>query len=267
VGEALLIEYRYADGDDDRLGALARELVVAPVEIIVATDGQAIQAAKDATSTIPIVMISSGDPVGVGFVQSLERPGGNITGLTSLSTELAPKRLQYLRDIYPALTRVGVLANPENSVRKLEWERTRQAAESLGLRAQPLFVSETSEIEPAVRNAVADGVDGLMVFGDTVLVNARDKIFALTAEYRIPVMYEGSRRVLDGGLISYSPALEERYRRSAIYVDKILRGASPADLPVEEPRAFELTVNLSTAESLGLTIPDSITSSADRVVR
>jgi len=267
IGENLLIEYRLADAETASLDTLAAELVSLGVEVIVATDTRATAAAKKATRTIPIVMVSSGDPVGAGFVETLARPGTNITGLTSLAVELAPKRLELLRDILPSLAHVSVLGDLANPVRQLEFKATQASAEALGVRVTGWSVEEASDVEPVLRSAAADRPDALIVFGDNATVVARDTIFALTAEYSLPDVYEGYRRVLDGGLIAYGPILEERYRRSATYVDKILKGANPAEMPVEEPTRFELAVNLKTAEALGLTIPLHVLARADRIVR
>lgn len=267
IGQNILVEYRYAGADPDRVEQLAAELVDLPVDVVVATDTRAIAAAKGATSSIPIIMVSSGDPVEAKFVLSLARPGENITGLTSLSAELGPKRLELLREILPSLAYLGVLRASADSVREREWQNIRAAAGAAGVRARELFVHTPEEIEPLFRDAVDDGVEAFMVFGDSILVQQRRQIFNLTERYRVPVMYEGAQRVMDGGLISYSPSLASRYRRSATYVHRVLNGANPAELPVEQPVQFELNVNLRTAEMLGIVIPQAVLARADLVVQ
>jgi putative ABC transport system substrate-binding protein len=267
VEENVHIEYRLADGESGSLESLATELVSLGVDVIVATDSRAIAAAKSVTQTTPIVMVSPGDPVAAGFVETLARPGGNVTGLSSLGTELAPKRLELLKEVVPGLTHVAVLGDLDNPVRQLEFKATQAAGDAAGVRTTGWSVQEVGDVDPAIRAAAADSAQALIVFGDNVTVVTRDTIFGLSTEYSLPAVYEGYRRVLDGGLIAYGPILEERYRRSATYVDKILKGMNPAEIPVEEPTRFELAVNLKTAEELGLTIPATVLARADRVVR
>ncbi len=257
----------YAEGDEAALNEIVQNAVDRGFQIIVANDTRTTLAAKRATSDVPIVMVSSGDPVGAGLVASLPRPGGNVTGLTTLSKDLAAKRLEVLKEIAPTVSYIGVFGDPSNPIRATEWNETDIAGRNLGVSTLPLAVSYQAEIQPAFESAVADGVDAFVVFGDNLFGLNRDTFFELSRQYMVPVMYEGTQWVEQGGLAAYSPSIAERYRRAATYVDKILKGARPKDLPIEGPINFDLAINVRTAEALGLTIPESIIMRATRVVQ
>lgn len=267
MGESILIEYRYANGQPELLDSFVRDLLASQVDLIVATNSPAIAGAQRATARVPIVMVSSGDPVGAGFVAGLNRPGGNITGMTSLSAELARKRLELLKEVYPALSRVGVLWDPTNPIRKAEWDQSQSSGEAIGVQTESLQVSTTEDIEAALQGSLASGVDALMVFGDSIIVLNRDKVLKHIGDHHVPAVFEGGRWATDGGLMSYGPSLAERFRRAATYVDKILRGADPAGIPVEGPTKFELSINLKTAEALGLSVPAGVVARAEQVIR
>jgi ABC-type uncharacterized transport system substrate-binding protein len=261
----LNIEYRFAESQD-QLSAMAADLARLRVAVIVAGGSEGIQAAQKATSTIPIVMTNSGDPVREGFVASLRRPGGNITGLTQISPELAGKRVQILRELVPRLARVAILWHPLHPNTPLTFSETRTAAEQLGLRIVSLEVKTPEDFEDAFTAAAKEGIGAMIVLRDPFTVRHRALIAESAARLRVPAMYETADYVLAGGLIFYGPSFVELYRRSATYVDKILKGAKPADLPVEQPTTFELVINLKTAKAIGLAIPPSLLLRADRVI-
>ena len=264
-GRNILLEPRWAAGRD-RLPDLARELVRLPVDVLVAAATPASLAAKAATSTIPIVMVGVGDPVKVGLVASLARPGGNITGLSLLTTDLSGRRLQLLLEILGRNGRVAALINPENEVHAVFLEETRAAAAKLGVQLETLSARNESEMRQAFEAARAKRAEAMVFFDDPVLWSHRKQAVALAARYRVPVVYGYSEFVDEGGLISYGPDRPDQYRRTAVYVDKILKGAKPGDLPIEQPTRFQLVVNLKTAKALSLTIPQSLLISADRVI-
>lgn len=265
-GQNVFVERRYSMGNPDRLPALAAELVDLGVDVIVANDTPSIVAAKNATGAIPIVMATAGDPVGQGFIASLARPGGNITGLTSIAPDMALKRLEVLKELIPSLTSVAVVWDPRNPARQQEWDYTLTAAAALPVRVVPMHVRGREDLEPVFAGAADMGAGAVMVFADQVISTNRDTFLGLAASHRMPVMFEGSQWVERGGLISYGPNIRHRLLRSAAYVDKILRGANPAELPVEAPTVFEVAVNLKTAESLGLIIPKSVLDLASQFV-
>ena len=266
-GKNIVIEYRYAERKFDRLPALAGQLVSLKVDVIVTSASQETRAAKEATSTIPIVMTNDPDPVGTGFVASLARPGGNITGLSTLSPELSGKRLELLKEIIPKLSRVAVLGSstsPDNAdtLRELEL-----AAKALKVTLQYLNVLGVNDIETAFRAAGKERADAVLVLSSSVLTSQRRKIIGLAAKSRLPASYARPEFVESGGLMTYGVSLIDNYRRAATYVDKILKGTKPADLPVEQPTKFEFIINLKAAKQIGLTIPPNVLARADRVIR
>ena len=266
-GQNLVIEYRGAEGKDERLPDLAAELVGLHVDVIVAVAPTATRAAQHATHTIPIVMTGTGDPVGAGFVASLARPGGNITGLSLMMPELPGKRLELLKETVPQSTRVAVLANPAFEVSKLYLNNLTLAARALGLQLHVVEVRRADELDTAFAAMTREGADALIVLSDPALMDPLlGRVTDLAATHRLPAMYNWKMYVEAGGLMSYGPSLPGSHRRAATYVDKILKGANPADLPVEQPTKFELVINLKTAKALGLTIPLSLLGRADEVI-
>jgi len=265
-GRSILLEPRWAEGHHERLPGLARDLVNLPVDVLVAAATPANRAAKAATSTIPIVMVAVGDPVKVGLVASLARPGGNITGLSLLTPELSGRRLQLLLEISGRAKRVAALINPDNDVHAVFLEETRAAATKLGVQLEPLRARNDREMQQAFDSAGAQHFEGVVLFDDPVLWSHRKLAVALAARHRLPVVYGYSEFVDEGGLISYGPDRPDQYRRTAAYVDRILKGARPANLPIEQPTRFELVVNMKTAKALGLAIPQSILVRADKVI-
>ncbi len=267
-GENIAIEFRSADGSLERLNDLADELVRLHVDVIVAGSGLGAKAAQRATSTIPIVMANAGDPVELGLVASLPRPGGNITGLTPMTEELSGKRLELLREVVPRLRRLGVLWDQDSPPSAAQFKELKAAAKSLGVDIRSLAVRPpVPEIEKAFETAKTWRADAFIALDDPLLFSNRTRIIALAARHRLPAVY-GYREFPDaGGLLAYGPSRYDMYRRAAAYVDKILKGAKPADLPVERPMRFELVVNLKTAKTLGLTIPQSVLVRADQVIQ
>jgi putative ABC transport system substrate-binding protein len=266
-GKNIVIEWRSAEGKSDRLPALAAELVRLKVDIIVTGGGAATRAAKEATSTIPIVTAQDPDPVGNGFVASLARPGGNITGLSTYAPELSGKRLEILREIVPKLSRAAVLGTstqPGNAQVLKEIEPT---AKAFGVKLQYLDVLASKDIETAIRAASAARADGVLTLNSPVLSSQRTLLINLAAKSHLPVIYHQGRFVEEGGFIYYGVNLLDLDRRAAMYVVKILKGAKPADLPVEQPTKFELMINLKAAKQIGLTIPPNVLARADRVIR
>jgi putative ABC transport system substrate-binding protein len=265
-GQNLVIEYRSADGRDDRFPGLARELLALKVDVIVTRGTPAAKAVKNATSTVPVVMTASGDPVGVGLVTSLARPGGNITGLSAIVGELSPKRLELIREIVPGLARIAVLANTSNDAVRRDWARIETAARSLGVQSQLLDLRESDALGPTFDDASARRADALVVVIDAITQANQQRIVDLAMKHRLPAIYSSREFVDAGGLISYGVSYPDLYRRAATYVDKILKGTKPADLPVVQPTKFELVINLKTAKALGLTIPDKLLALADEVI-
>jgi putative ABC transport system substrate-binding protein len=267
-GKNIVIDWRHHEGKVDRLPALAAELVRLKVDIIVTAGAPAARVAKEATSTIPIVMTNVGDPVGSGFVASLARPGGNITGLSTLAPELSGKRLELLKEIVPELSRVAVFGtstNPDNAQMLREVDL---AAKVLGVKLQYLDVRERKDSETAFRAAVKELAEAvLMMVVGTVGASQRNQIVDLAMRSRLPVIYSGRADVEAGGLMTYGVNNTDLDRRAATYVHKILKGAKPADLPVEQPTKFEFIINLKTAKQIGLTIPPNVLARADRVIK
>jgi len=266
-GKSIVIEYRSAQGKPDRLPGLAAELVRLKVDVIVTGGSAVTRAAKEATVTIPIVMAQDPDPVGNGFVASLTRPGGNITGLSNLSTELSGKRLELLKETVPRLSRLAVLGNSTNPGHARALSETELAAKALGVKLQYLDVLTPKDIETAFREASKGRADAVLELGGPVLLSQRTQVADLAVKSRLPAIYHRQDFVEDGGLMSYAPDINDLARRAATYVDKILKGAKPADLPVEQPMKFELVINLKTAQALGLTIPPLLLFRADKVIR
>jgi putative ABC transport system substrate-binding protein len=266
-GKNILIEYRYAEGKLDRLRDLAAELVRLKVDIIVTGGSQTTHPAKDATATIPIVMSQDPDPVGNGFVASLARPGGNITGLSSLIADLSGKRLELIKEILPKLSRVAVLETSTNTGNARQLKETELAAGALGIKLQRLDVLGPNDIEAAFRAASKGRADAVLVLNGPVVSSHRKQLADLAVKSRLPVTYPQSEFVEDGGLMSYGVSFTDLFRRAATYVDKILKGRTPAELPVEQPIKFEFIVNLKSAKQIGLTIPPNVLVRADRVIR
>jgi putative ABC transport system substrate-binding protein len=267
-GEHVRFERRAAAGRDDRLPDLAADLVRRKMDVIVAIGLPAIRAARKATATIPIVMIAEGDPVQAGLVASIARPGGNVTGVTVLAPELSAKRLELLKEVVPGLRRAAVLWNPDDAEKQAEWKETEVAARRLAVELQSLPVRARADIEPAFEAAAKARSDGMIVLADALVVGQSRAIAALARAKRLPVVFPTSYFVDpgQGGLIAYGPNLIDLSRRAAAYVDRILKGAKPADLPVEQPTRLELTVNLATARALGLTLPPPVLLRADRTI-
>jgi putative ABC transport system substrate-binding protein len=266
-GKNLQLEVRWGEGKLERLPTLADELVQAKVDVIVAATSPSVVAARQATQTVPIVMPVSSDPVGDGLVASLARPGGNITGLSMMAPELGQKRLQLLEELFPKVSRaVAVLWNPAYVGMRSRFEQAQVAAPAVGLTVRSVEVRDTHELDVAFEAIIREHPDGLLLLVDPFTFSQRARIVEFGAEQRLPVIYESSDFVDVGGLISYGPNINEMYRRSATYVDKILRGAKPADLPVEQPTKFELAVNVRAAKALGIKFPESILLRADKVI-
>jgi putative ABC transport system substrate-binding protein len=263
----ITIEYRYAEGKLDLLRELAAELVRLKVDIIVTQSSLDAYAARQSTSTIPIVMTASGDAVGTGLVASLARPGGNITGLTSLSRELSGKRLELLKEVVPRLSRVAVLWNAANPDKARDVEETQIQARTLGLELQSLEIRGPNDFDGAFQTATRKRAGALLTLADSLTITHQSRIVDLAAKNRLPAMHEQKEFVEAGGLMAYGPSLLGLFRHVATYVDKILKGAKPADLPVEQPTQFELVINLKTAKNIGLTIPPELLVRANKVIK
>jgi putative ABC transport system substrate-binding protein len=261
-GQNIQIEYRSAGGKLSLLPALAAEIIRLKVDIIIASETPAVQAAKRATNEIPIVMAPSGDPVGTGLIASLSRPGGNVTGLSAATAEFAGKSLDLIREILPAARRVAALADPTNAFTKSFVEQINRAAQSAGLEIQAVMVDGAEDLEAVFAGMAGRGIEALIV--QPILPRA--PIIELARKYPLPAV-SGNRVFADaGGLMSYAGSLADRYRNAAPYVDKILKGAKPDDLPVQQPTKFELVINLKTAKALGLTVPPTLLARADEVI-
>ena len=264
-GRNIVIEYRSAEGRNDRLPELAAELVRLKVDVLVTTGPAAVGAGKQATSTIPIVMGAVGDAVDFGFVASLARPGGNITGMSWLGPELNAKRLELLKEVFPKVVRVAVLWDPATP--KTYVRATEVAARSLGINLRVLEVAKSNEFDHAFATLTGDGAGALEVMPSTMFASQMRQLVDLAAKSRLPAIFPDERYAQAGGLLSYGPSFPEMYRRAATYVDKILKGAKPADLPVEQPTKFEFIVNLKAAKQIGLTIPPNVLARADKVIK
>jgi len=264
-GQNLLITYRWADGHQDRLPGLAAELLAGNVEVIVAM-GPAVWAAKRQTSTVPIVIAFSGDPVATGMVSNLARPGANITGVSFMSNDLAAKRLELLKQASSRIARVAVLYNPDEPPSAPELRETEAAARTIGVTLQPLEGRQPGDLDGLFAAAARQRADALLVFAHGFAALNRGRIIELAARHRLPTMY-GYREFVDaGGLMAYGANIQGMVRRAASYVDRILKGAKPGDLPIEQPTKFELVINMKTAKALGLTIPPSLLLRADQVI-
>jgi putative ABC transport system substrate-binding protein len=263
-GKNLVIEYRSADGHDERFLTLAAELVRVKPDLILTRGTTAALAAKNTTVTIPVVILGVGDPVGQGIVASLAHPAGNITGLSAVVTELYAKRVQLLRDLVPRAGRIAALFNMSNPALPSQWKEVEVAARSLGLQSQLLDVRKPEDLAPAFDAAIRHRADGLVVGLETLTLTNQQLIVDLAARHRLPAMYASTE--FAGGLVIYGVNYPDHYRRAASFADKIFKGAKPADLPVEQPTKFELVINLKTARALGLTVPSSVLGRADEVI-
>jgi len=266
-GKNIVVEYRWAEGKLDRQPDLAAELVRLKVDVIVTAGPTSTRPVKEATSTIPIVMAFDTDPIGNGFVASLARPGGNVTGLSSLAPELSGKQLELLKETLPKLSRVAVLGSSSNPGNAQAVREAELAAGAFRVALQPLDILGPQDIETAFRQARKERAGAIVVLQSPVATNQRIQITDLAAKNRLPAMYDRVEFVEDGGLMTYSVSSTDLFRRAATYVDKILKGAKPADLPVEQPKKFEFIINLKAAKQIGLTIPPTVLARADKVIR
>jgi putative tryptophan/tyrosine transport system substrate-binding protein len=266
-GKNLMIEYRFAEQKPERLPELAAELVRLKVDLIVVFGGAEALAAKGATSTIPIVMTNTADPVGAGLVASLARPGGNVTGLSTLSTQLNTKRLEILKDAVPKLARVGVLRQPGSAV-EIQLKELRLAAQALKLKLEEIETpADAKGLESAFQTGKQRQVNAIMTTAARPFFGERKRIVELAVKYRLPAIYFQKEFVDEGGLMSYGVDFDDLYRRAAVYVDKILKGAKPADLPVQQATKFEFVINLKAAKQIGLTIPPDVLARANKVIK
>jgi len=264
-GRNITIEYRWAEGNSDRADELAAELVRRRVDVIVTYANPIVLAVKRSTSTIPIVFTAAADPLGTGLVSTLARPGGNVTGLSVEATDLGSKRLELLRDVVPNFRRLGIMANVGNSASVLEMREVQSASGTLGLEVKTLDIRQAEDIARAF-DEFKGHADALYVCIDTILFANRIRIITLALAARLPTMFTTREAVKAGGLMTYGPSFPELFRRAGDYVDKILHGAKPEDLPVEQPTKFDLVLNLTTAKALGLTIPPTLLARADEVI-
>ena len=265
-GRNILIEYRWAEGSYERFPALVAELLALNVDVIVTAGTPATLAVKKATTSVPLVMVAVGDPVGTGIAASLSRPGGNITGLSSIAPDLEGKRLELLREVVPKLSRVGVFWNPVNLFHAGSLQQAQVAAQALGIELQPLAVQATEDLDAAFAAIVKEQPGALLLLADRVFLHNRVRLMEFAAKHRLPNINAYREVVEAGGLMSYGPSYEDMHRRAAIYVDKILKGAKPGELPVEQPAKFTLVINLKTAKALGLTVPMTLQAAADEVI-
>ena len=266
-GQNIAIEFRWAEGKYDRLPDLAAQLVSLKVDIIVATGLPAIQAAKQATGTIPIVMATSLDPVATDFAASLARPGGNITGLSAMAPELVGKQMELLKEVVPKMSRVALLRNPANPGTVPMVRRAQDAARASGVQLQLLEARSPSEIDRAFAAMTMERAGALIVLLDAMFADHQGRIADLAARHRLPAVYGSHEFAEAGGLMAYGSSFVDRHRRAATFVDKILKGAKPADLPIEQPNKFALAINLRAAKTLGLTIPQSVLLRADEIIQ
>jgi putative ABC transport system substrate-binding protein len=266
AGRNLSIEYRFANNEPERLAALARDLVDLGPDVIFVPTRPALPAIRKATATIPIVFVSLGNPVEEGWIASLAKPGGNLTGVAGLSPEIAGKRLELLRELVPSLLKVAVLWNPANSAEEFAVRMTEIAARELAIAISVEQLRRPADFDPAIARAAQSGAQSIVVLPDPMFLANREQLVGLIERARIPAIYMETGFADVGGLISFGPNLSEIMRRAASYVDKILKGAKPEDLPVELPSTFELIVNLKTAKAMGLTVPTSILLRATQVI-
>src|SRR5215813_4914959 len=267
-GRNIIIEFRNTDGNTARFSTVAAELVRLKVDIIVAAGGSAVVlAVKPATDSIPIVMTNSGDPVAIGVVASLARPGGNVTGLTSSSTDLSGKRVELLKEAVPKLSRVAVLWSSALAGNVRNFKETEVAGQSLGLKLLSLELPTASDLDNALQSAIKDRAGALIIIRSPAYTSTGERIVDFAAKNRLATMFPERSFVESGGLMSYAPNIADNFRRAATYVDKILKGAKPADLPVERPMKFEFVINLKTAKQIGLMVPPNVLARADKVIR
>jgi len=266
-GQNIVIEWRSADDALGRLPTLAAELVNSKVAVIVTGDNASTVAAKEVTKTVPIVMATSGDPVGIGLVVSLARPGGNVTGVTSLSKELYGKQVGLLKELIPTLSRIAVLSSPANPGKILELRELETATRRLALQLQSVEIADTQQLDDAFSAMIKERAGALLVLPDPLLLTKRPEIANLAVRNRLPTIFARRENVEAGGLLCYGSSLPDQFRYAATYVDKILKGAKPANLPIEQATKFDLIINLKTAKALGLTIPPSVLARADEVIQ
>ena len=266
-GQNIAIEARFAEGKAAKLPELIEELLRLKVDLLVAGGSEAVRPAKETTKTIPIIVAHFEDPIGEGFVASLARPGGNITGLSRMSSDLAGKRVELLKETKPTIRRIGVFVNPANANNLLAMKEADVAARGLGIQVQPLEVRRPDDLEEAFTSAAKDQTNAIIASVDRIFDTERKRIMHFAIGKRLPSMFYTSRAVQEGGLMSYAPNVLDLFRRSATYVDKILKGAKPGELPVEQPTKFEFVINLKTAQQIGLTIPPNVLARADRVLK
>ena len=265
-GKNIVIEYRFADGQNDRLPALISELIQDKVDLIVTAVTNDTLVAKTATKNIPIVMAAAGDPIGAGLVASLSRPGGNITGLSQMNTDLAGKRLELLKELSPKIASVAVLLNPDDPISILGWNEIQPSARKLGLEAHSLEVRAASDFDKAFNETAAAHLSAFAILPNPVFVTNMKRIADFALQNRLPAIFHLREFARVGGLVSYGVDRSDLYRRAATYVDKILKGTSPAALPIEQPTKFELAINLKTAKALGLMVPSTLLATADEVI-
>jgi ABC-type uncharacterized transport system substrate-binding protein len=267
-GQNIHVEYRYTEGDTNKLAKAAAELLNLKVDVIIGTSQLAVRAAMKTSKAVPIVMLGIGsDPVETGLVASLAKPGGNVTGTTSIFQELTGKQLEIFKEAFPKLSRIAVLWNPEALGPAQGFNQLQNAAQTFGIHVQPYEIRKPSDIDKAFAEITKNRLDALLVIADPITNNNRPKVTDLAAMNRLPAMYAERRWAEDGGLMAYGANVVDSARRAATYVDKILKGAKPADLPVEQPTKFEFVINLKTAKQIGLTIPPQVLARADKVIR
>jgi putative ABC transport system substrate-binding protein len=265
-GQNFSLEIRYANGMFERAPALVAELLQAHVDVLVTAGTETVEAARNATKTVPIIMATIGDPVGAGIIASLARPGGNITGLCNYAKELSAKRLELIAEIIPGMGRVAVLWNPNNASVMLKFKETEEAARVKGIQVESIPVRHPDEIDQGFQRARQAGVKAIVIADDVLLSSQRGRIVELAMRNRLPMTSEFTQFADAGALMSYGPDQIDMWRRAALFVNKILKGAKPADLPVEQPTRFEMVINMKTAKTLGVKIPNSILVRADRVI-
>jgi putative ABC transport system substrate-binding protein len=265
-GHNLVLEFRWAEGKYDRFPALIAELLAAKVDVLVTAGTPATLAVKKATSTVPLVFIAVGDPVGTGVAPSLARPGGNLAGLSSMSPDLEGKRLGLLQEVVPKLSHVAFLLNPANAFHTVSMRQARVAAQPLGIKLQPLEVRNSEDLDGAFASVVKEKPDALLILADRVFLQNRKRMMEFAIQQRLPSVNAYRELVEAGGLMSYGPSYEDIHRRAAGYVDKILKGAKPAELPIEQPNKFTLLINLKAAKALGLEITPTLLARADEVI-
>lgn len=266
-GKNVVIDYLHADGNQDRLPAVMAEIIRRQTDVIVTGGSQATRAAKQGTSTIPVVMAQDNDPLGAGFVASLARPGGNVTGLANLTAELSGKQLELLKEIFPKLSRLAVFSDETEPGNPRSLKETESAAKGFGVQLLYMDVQAPKDIEPAFRTATSKRAEALLVMPSPAMNQRRKQIVGLAAKNRLPAIYPRAEYVEDGGLMMYGVNTNDLFRRAAIFVDKILKGAKPAELPVEQPIKFDLLFNLQAAKQIGLTIPPNVLARAHKVIR